>query len=222
LISLIIPAYNEEKRIERAAWLALNVADQVIVVADGYDKTADVVKTLDDKRIELVVSKYRLGKGGAFLKGFEAAAGDQIFLVDADFPVEISYVPHFSELLNSYDIVIASRYSRNSLIVGEPFLRRILSLGFRLICKILFHQPIEDFQCGFKAFRREALDVISPQMHIKGFAFDVELLLRAIRQDFKIVQVPVIWKYGKGSKVKWRQILEMAKELWQLHQYLLK
>lgn len=215
MISLVVPAYNEEDRIGRAVSLALTVADQIIVVADGRDRTAEIVREewQADSRVLLIESPYRLGKGGAFLEGVKAATGDQVFLVDADFPVPTRYVRLFTDLLQEFDCVIGSRYSPASEIIGQPFSRRVLSLSYRRFVNWLFDLGLNDYQCGFKAFRRNALDQILPLMQCRGFAFDVELLIRLSRAGCTIAQYPVRWKHGRDSKVSWRQVLGMFCEL---------
>lgn len=221
MISLVVPAYNEEDRIELALILSITTeAEEIIVVADGQDKTAEIVDRLipiyrkvHGRTLKLVKSEKRLGKGGAFLEGVKAAIGDQVFLVDADFPVPTRYVRLFRDLLQEFDCVIGSRYSPASEIIGQPFSRRVLSLGYRRFVNWLFDLGLNDYQCGFKAFRRNALDQILPLMQCRGFAFDVELLIRLSRAGCTIAQCPVRWEYGRESKVSWRQVIGMFCEL---------
>jgi glycosyltransferase involved in cell wall biosynthesis len=237
LISIVIPAYNEEARIEVTLSKALTVADEVVVVADGTDRTAQIVKIVktlikDPERLVLVESSCRLGKGGAFILGFQVSSGDNVFLVDADFPVDVSYVRYFSHMLRACDVVIGCRHSKHSHVYGQPLSRKLLSFSFRVLCNTLFRLGLQDYQCGFKAFRRDVLDLVLPQMKTVGFAFDVELLVRIVGNDFTVAEFPVGYQYGKGSKVTWKTLIEMLLELWavkqlnlqvpKVHQYLLK
>jgi len=216
--SVIVPAYNEELRIEACLAWCLNLFDEIVVVCDGTDLTEDYVKfhrVLDD-RVVLVQSEFRLGKGGALLRGFEASHGSIVFLVDADFPVPSRYVCLFEEYLRYADVVIGSRYLPESQIVSDvPLNRRIMSRAYRLFVSVLFHKGIHDFQCGFKAFRRSVLESVKHDMVLSGFAFDLELVLRAKNMGFRVEEVPVMWSYREGSKVNlktgWNMLREVAK-----------
>jgi glycosyltransferase involved in cell wall biosynthesis len=220
MISIIIPAYNEQDRIELALIVSIEAEPQeIVVVANGQDNTAQIVqelipiyKKVHGINLKLVRSEKRLGKGGAFFEGVKEAKGDKIFLMDADLPVELHLVKSFAALLEAYDIVIGSRYMKGSIVLREPLLRRMLSQGYRNLCKLLFHIPIKDSQCGFKAFRRSVLLSLMDKVKTKGFSFDLELLLRSLECGFTILELPVTWHYSSGSKVGIKQALEMFKE----------
>lgn len=215
MISLVIPAFNEELRIQSCLKKALSVADEVIVVIDGSDRTWERVADIAylDPRVKLLEFGHRLGKGGAFAAGAKIARGSTIFLVDADFPVPPNYVKLFADLLQDFDCVVGSRYSAKSTVIGQPLTRRILSLGYRRLSNLLFNLDLEDYQCGFKAFRKRSLKKVLSELQCVGFTFDVELLIRLAKAGCKIAQCPVPWTYGRGSKVSGRQVIGMFLEL---------
>ncbi len=214
--SVIVPAYNEERRIELCLIWCLNLFDEVIVVCDGTDRTAEIVKfysVLDD-RVFLVNSPKRLGKGGAFKRGFESAVGDLIFLVDTDCPVPSRFVCMFECCLEKADVVVGSRYLPGSRIVGGfPRVRRLLSDGYRGLCRFVLDCDLSDFQCGFKAFRKEVLESVLPEMVCCGWGFDVELLARVLGLGCVVAEVPVTWRYDGLSKVGLGTPFEMLRDL---------
>jgi len=214
LISIVVPAYNEEKRIARTIYMALYVADEVVVVADGSDETSNIVETLKShfSNVKLVDSNRRLGKGGAFFAGAEKSLGDKVFLVDADFPVSPLYVPLFVQMLDEYDIVVGVRKS-----IGEPFSRKLMSRGYKSLVKVLFRLPVKDTQCGFKAFRRNVLENLNGEVKTTGYSFDLELLIKALKLGFTVKEIPVEYHYGGNSKVSWKDIYEMTKETFKIH-----
>lgn len=222
---MVIPAYNEEARIELALVMCIaSEAEEIIVVADGQDKTAEIVERLipiyrkvHHRVLKLVKSEKRLGKGGAFFKGFEMSSGDKVFLVDADFPVPLEFVSTFSELLETYSVVIGSRYTKESVVFGQSLSRKILSKGFRWLYRNLFNLPIQDTQCGFKAFNREVLDCLKDEVKTTGMTFDLELLIKALNMGFTVKECPVTYTFGKGSKVSFRTPFKMLLETLKLY-----
>lgn len=224
-VSIVVPAYNEQERILQTLRCMLFVpADEVVVVCDGRDDTAKLARDLRDKwkvenpekKIVVYEAFYRLGKGGAFKEGVKRSHGEQVFLVDADFPVPFWSVGQFSKLLESYDCVVGSRYSETSAYFGEPFGRMILSKGYRELANWMFQTDFKDFQCGFKAFRREPLLKVLDDMIIEGFAFDVDLLLRLKKAGYSVYEEPVEYRFSKHGKVGWRQVFGMFWELLQI------
>ena len=218
-LSLIIPAYNEEKRIKetleayRSKLLELGINFEIIVEMDGCtDRTPEIVRELAVKfpEIKFIEFKERLGKGGGLLKGFEIASGDVVGFVDADGSVKPSeFIKLLSEIERDYDIVIASRRAEGAVVRNQPLLRKVLSKGFNVLVKLLFRLPFKDTQCGAKVFRRNALEKILPEVNSKGFAFDVNLLYLATRNGFRIKEVGIRWEDKRGSKVKGRTVVEM-------------
>lgn len=184
---------------------------EVVVVADGStDRTVEIAEAFN---VIVVSPKKRLGKGGGFLQGFLHSNKDPVFLVDVDLPVPLDYLSFFKDLLKVYDVVIGSRYLDLSENIGLPMTRRVLSEGFRLFCKILFRLGIEDFQCGFKGFRRKVIQDIFNDMVVHGFVFDVEVLVRASGAGFTIAEIPVEYRFDRNSKVKLLNIPKMFKDV---------
>jgi len=228
LISVIVPAYNEEKRIEQTLkdyfeGLKASGRDfELIMVCDGNDRTAKLAQPYG----KVLEFSHRLGKGGGVLEGFKVARGDIIGFTDADNSLKVD---QFLRLVDEMDrtgagCVIADRKSKESMILeGQYLLRRFASEAFNfMMSRAIFGLRIRDSQCGGKVFRKECLDKVAPLMACKGFEFDVELLWRLQKAGCDIREVPVIWKDDKGSTFGFKYIPSMFFNLAKVRLGLLK
>mgnify|MGYP000167909601 CR=1 FL=1 len=168
-VSIVIPAYNEIARIGRTiqALIAFfdkeNVSYDLIVVMDGCtDGTTEFVLNMAKQYKQLVPLVYpnRLGKGGALIRGSEYARGSYLLFLDADCPTPPEDLYRLIKKAKMYDVVIGSRYLKNSkVIVKEPPLRILLSRAFNLLVRLMFRElrGIRDTQCGVKVLRRKVM-----------------------------------------------------------------
>ncbi len=215
LISVIVPAYNEENRIEktlqdyREGLKASGRDFELIIVCDGKDRTADIAQPYG----KVLRFDHRLGKGGGVLEGFKAATGDILGFTDADNSLKVD---QFLRLLDEMDrtgagCVIADRKSRESMILeGQYLFRRFASGVFNfMLSRVIFGLKIKDSQCGGKVFKKEYIDKILPLMACRGFEFDVELLWRLKNAGCEIREVPVVWKDDKGSTFSFKYVPSM-------------
>jgi len=228
-LSVIIPAYNEERRLPKTLeeidkYLSKQSYDyEILVVNDGSkDKTVEVAKSLIPKIKNLKVTGYEKnqGKGYAVRFGMLEAKGEFRLFTDADNSTSIDQVekmwPYFKE---SYDTVIGSRDVKGAILdPPQPWLRQlILGEGFKLFRKIILNLwGIEDTQCGFKCFTKKATENIFPRCKINRFAFDPEILIIAKKLGYKIKEIPVYWKNDPESKVKFKSILKMGLDLFKI------
>lgn len=201
--SIIVPAYNEERRIQNTLISYIDYFDcEIIVVCDGHDGTAEIVKNVSKKYPKIKLFEYisKLGKGGAIIEGFKKSSGDYIGFVDAD---ESVLPDQFEILLNELensDCAIGSRRIYGSQILRRQTLRReISSKIFNALSNGLFDLRIKDTQCGAKVFRRKVIDNVLPKLKSTGFEFDVELLWRIKKESFSIKEVPIIWRHTDKS-----------------------
>ncbi len=227
-LSVVIPAFNEEKRLPSSLdaidkyLSSQNYPYEIIVVASGStDNTAGLVKNMQKevKNLKLVDRGKSLGKGYAVKTGMEEAKGGYRIFTDADNSTPIEQVekmwPYFKE---GYDLVIGSRDVKGAVLdPPQPFYRRILGDVFRILTQIICGtHGILDSQCGFKGFtERAALDIF-PATRINHFAFDPELLVIAKKRGYKIKEMPVFWKNDPDSKVKFKNMLEMLRDLFKI------
>lgn len=214
-LSIIIPAFNEEKRIDKTL-VAIDKylgkkswKTEVIVIDDGStDNTVHVVENrqLKNTRCFLIKLPQNLGKGAALKKGVIAAQGKLLLLTDADNSTPISELNKLLRLAannNARAIVIGSRYLRNSnILIQQPWYRRILGRVGNLIIQVLLLPGITDTQCGFKLFRSSIAKELFSQLTVAHFGFDMEILYLARKKNYPIVEVPVTWLNSPQSRLR--------------------
>lgn len=226
---IIIPAYNEEKRIEKTFHLILETFNnpKIVIVMDGCtDRTKEIVYGLADDRVTPLVYEQRLGKGGAIMEGLKQAEGNVIALLDADGATTPKELLKLIEEIDQYDLVIGSRYHEDSkILIGEPLIRVFLSRVFNTLIRMMFRKMrnIRDTQCGAKVFNGTLLDKISKDLFITDFAFDVNLIYSALRHGLKVKEKGITWKHiedaSKVSARPFRQALKMFLSLLRLRIY---
>ena len=220
-LSVVIPAYNEAARLPGtlravATFLdAQSFSSEVIVVDDGSaDQTAEIAaQFLPEGRVRLLREAHR-GKGAAVRAGMLAARGACVLFTDADLAVPIEETPRLLALLDAgCAVVIGSREGVGASREGEPIFRHVMGRVFNRLVRILAVPGIDDTQCGFKLFRADAVAAIVPRLRLYGSdapkvrgarvtGFDVEVLIIARRQGFRIGEASVYWRYGTQSKVR--------------------
>ncbi len=216
--SLVIPAYNEENRIQ-SLFDEISVFDgELIVVCDGTDRTADRVSRIAENRKDLtircLVFDHRLGKGGGVIEGLNAARAPLVGYFDADGSTSIGEMIRLFSRLADADCAIGSRWVPGSTLrVRQGFMRRMESRAFNLLIRLLFGLTYHDTQCGAKVFKKGAIDSVLPQMTSRGFEFDVELLWRLQRAGYSITEVPIAWQNKGDSRVQKRDMIRMLKGL---------
>ena len=204
-LSLIIPAYNEEDRIESVLLDYCNYFpnQEIIVVCNGCrDNTPNIVRRLCSKysQIKFLDFEEKLGKGRAIIEGLKAAGGDKVGFVDADESVGPDDVKRMYDALVNIDGVTASRKLKDSrILVNQPLRRRITSKTFNILIRMIFGLHFKDTQCGAKVFKKEAITSVVNELTTKGFEFDVELLWRLKNRGYKVIEFPITWKHSEGS-----------------------
>jgi glycosyltransferase involved in cell wall biosynthesis len=210
---LLIPAYNEEARIEPvlrdyAQFFRQNYPGkfQLVVVLNGCtDNTLGVVQKVAAEFPTVRADEFKqpIGKGGALIEGLKLASqGELIGYVDADGATP----PHaFLELvkkMSEADCVVGSRWLPDSVIhQAQTGNRRFASRVFDFIVQLMFGLNIHDTQCGAKVMKREVVEKVHPFLRIADMAFDINLLVAIKRAGFRIREVPTEWTDKAGSKV---------------------
>ncbi len=210
---ILIPAYNEEARIEPvlrdyAAFFQKNYSGkfQIVVILNGC--TDDTLGVVQKVAAEFPVVRWLdfpapIGKGGALIEGLKLAAlGDFIGYADADGATSPTAFLELTKHIGEADCVVGSRWLPESVMHQEqPTLRRVASRTFHLIVQTLFWMNIKDTQCPCKLMRRDAVEKIHSTLCITDLAFDVNLLVSMKRAGFKVLEVPIEWTDMVGSKV---------------------
>ncbi len=210
---LLIPAYNEEARIEPVLRLYADFFQRnysgpfhLVVVLNGCrDNTLAVVRRVaqDFPSITWLNFPAPIGKGGALIEGLKLADRSELIgYVDADGATGPQAVLELARHLGQADCVIGSRWLPGSVLhKAQPKLRQFVSRGFHTIVELLFWMHIKDTQCPCKLMRREAAEKIHSSLRIADLAFDVNLLVALKYAGFRVVEVPIEWTDQIGSKV---------------------
>ena len=213
-LTLVIPAYNEARRLggtldALAAYLAQTEVDaHVIVVDDGStDATADVASSyaVSDRPVDVITLTGQRGKGAAVRAGMLAADADVIGFVDADLSTPLDELPRVLEAFDGgYDVVIGSRaMPRSRILRTQSAARRVGARMFRAITPTIAGlRGFSDSQCGFKFCRREAARDLFGSTVIERWVFDVEVLRLAVHRGYRVAQIPVAWRDHPGSRLR--------------------
>ncbi|MCL4428518.1 MAG: glycosyltransferase family 2 protein [Deltaproteobacteria bacterium] len=211
-LSIIIPAYNEEKRIKetiislRSYLKSKKYIYEIIVVDDGSDDgTLNVLK--DTLSADLrVITITKTGKGWAVKEGILSANKEYeyVFFMDADLSTDVEEIEAFINIFKNEpetDIIIGSRYLPEGSVIVQPPFRSLVGKTFSFIKSKLLGINFYDSQCGFKAFRMQSAKKIFAKSEIKGFSFDVEILYIALLNGIKVKEASVDWRHKPGGHV---------------------
>lgn len=225
-LSIVIPAYNEAARIERTLQRVLDCVREhrwdaeVLVVDDGStDETAQIVRSYMERspELHLVQNPGNRGKGYSVRNGLLQAAGEVVMFTDADLSAPMEEAERLlSAIQEGADVAIGSRWlDRSRQTLHQPLYRRFFGRCFNGLTRAVMGLPYADTQCGFKAFRRAAAQVIFRLQRVERWGFDPEILFIARKLGFKIVEVPVSWGHDERSKISYlrdgsRMLQDMA------------
>jgi dolichyl-phosphate beta-glucosyltransferase len=221
-LSIVIPSYNEEKRLAATLENIRNYLDrkkldaEVIVVDDGStDGTKDIARQFEKMHegCKLISNEENKGKGFSFRRGFLSSRGNFVLLTDADLSAPIEEYERLMEesRRGDYDLVFGSRALDDSRIeIKQSFVRRLMGKIFNGSVRFFTGLPFKDTQCGFKLLAREKLKPVVELMRIDRFSFDVELIFLAWKLGLRVKEVAVVWRDSPRSKVK------MASDSWNM------
>jgi dolichyl-phosphate beta-glucosyltransferase len=220
----VVPAYNEAARFpvtlpKLAAFCEHHGSVELLLVDDGSrDNTRAVIEEFARRHsyARLLSNPGNRGKGYSVRHGMREAQGDWILSTDADLSSPIEEVEKLLEAVEREQAAaaIGSRALDRSLVgVHQAPLREMSGRAFNIVMRLATGLPFRDTQCGFKLFRRDAARMIFERQRLEGFGFDVEDLMIARLQGFKVVEVPVRWDNVEGTKVS---ALSGARAFWDL------
>ena len=215
-LSIIIPGYEENLKIRDDIlsaddFLTQNrIVGEIIAVDDGSaDNTfesANSLKSKTNSNLTVIKLSSNIGKGGAVSEGMKISKGDIVMYADAGLTVPYENALTGMDLIRTgkCDIANGSRKMDNSKIIkGQDFDRRFISNIFGYLVKSLLHIPKEmtDTQCGFKVYNGKVARELFQKLNITGFLFEIEIILLAMKKDYKIVEFPVTWKCDRDSRL---------------------
>lgn len=219
-LCVVMPAYNEGKNIKDNLLYTSRILSkfiknyQIIAVNDGStdDTKAGVIEAaLLDPKVSYISYSPNKGKGHAICTGVKYADAEYIAFLDSDMELDPTMLRYFLKALQATDadIAIGSKMHKDSKL-DYPLTRKIISVGYFIILKMLFKLNLKDTQTGIKLFKSDVIKPICEDVTTEGFAFDIEILATAAKQGYKILELPITLKYsrndGTKSKVSLKQI----------------
>lgn len=226
--SVILPTYNERENLPLIVYMlyetfTLNGLNFEIVVVDDNspDGTAEEFKKLqkifDANRLRLLERPGKLGLGSAYVDGLKETRGEFIILMDADFSHHPKFIPEFvkKQKEKNFDIVTGSRYIPGAGVHGWNVKRKLISRGANFLAQLLLNPGVSDLTGSFRMFKRHVLEMLMPQICSKGYAFQMEVAVRARAAGCSIGEVPITFVdrlYGE-SKLGKMEILQYLKGL---------
>lgn len=229
LLSIIIPAYNEEYRLPRS----LQAIDrflqtqpytaEVLIIENGSsDHTTEIAETFAQAHPYVRVLHSEKGKGAAVRMGMLEAIGQYRFMCDADLSMPIEEVTKFlPPILGDYGVAMASREAAGAHRYNEPWYRHIMGRVFNLIVRLLAIPQFQDTQCGFKCFEAHVAEDVFRLQTMNGLGFDVEAVAIALARGYTVLEIPINWYFDADSRVRpVHDTIRMVREVLQVRRNL--
>ena len=229
-VSVILPVFNDRPALERAipesiaALSEITDAFEMIVAEDGStDGSAEFVQAWHEKdpRVRLLHADERLGRGKALNRAIEAVSYGIVCYYDVDLATDLNHLPELvGAIRDGADIATGSRLMADSRIIRSGG-REIASRGYNLLVRVFLGSRLHDHQCGFKAFRKERILNLIPEIQATHWFWDTEALVRGQRKGYHVAEFPVVWRQGPGTTVRFKDVFSMGSQIfglwWQLH-----
>jgi len=218
-LHIIIPVRNEEEIIEETLCILekrLNIEKTIIVVNDySTDRTSDVVRDIIEKNhynnIKLIFNKGKKGFGNALKKGFDVTEKESVIIpIMGDLCDQIELIAiMYNKILEGFDVICASRYTKGGRRKGGPILKNIISKWVSKILNWVIKIPVTDVCNSFKMYRKDVLDNID--ITSEGFEISMEIIIKAYFAGYKIAEIPTIWQERKRGMSKFRLLKNSRK-----------
>ena len=231
LVSVVLPAYNEVTQLEPSVTevsQALKQADypfEIVIAEDGStDGTAELSEELTRKYpfVKHIHRDKRLGRGTALNNAFRQCSGEVLVYMDLDLATDLKSLKPLVDTIKveGYDLSTGSRMLPEST-VERTTRRSISSKSYNFLVRHMLHSKVRDHQCGFKAFKRQAVLSLIGEVKATHWFWDTEILVRAQRRGFRVKEIPVKWTSGKDTKVNlakdsWSMFWQVTNLWWQL------
>ena len=200
-LTLVIPTFNEDKHIEQTMHRlyknlrSLKLNPEIILIDDSKDKTHDIIKKLEKsyKTLKVIHRNNVKGVGSAIRLGIDNAKGKYVIIFMSDAPNDTQYFPAIlKKLREGYDLVQTSRFLGNSRMIRYPLKKRVASWLCNNFIKVVFLEfKLKDFSSLFKGFNKKRIKALD--LESNEFDIGLEIVLKAMRKKYKIVEVPVDW-----------------------------
>ena len=226
LLSIIIPAYDEEERLPSTIQKILDFIDrqdfdvELLVIDNGSrDRTAAIVREAAREHSNVFLyQEATAGKGLAVRRGMLQAIGEFRFICDADLSMPIDEVLKFlPPRLENIDIAIGSREAPGAVRHDEPLYRHWVGRAFNALVGLIAVRGFKDTQCGFKCFRAAVADDLFGVQQLDGWTFDVEVWFIALKRGYSVVEVPINWYFFPSSRIRvFRDSINMFLDLFRI------
>jgi glycosyltransferase involved in cell wall biosynthesis len=230
-VSVVLPAYNEADKLEGAvakvdqALKEASYSYEIVIAEDGStDGTAERAEELAQKfaYVKHIHREKRLGRGTALDNAFKQCRGKVFVYMDLDLATNLKFLKPLVDaiMVEGYDFSTGSRMLPES-VVERSLSRSISSKTYNFLVRHMLGSKLRDHQCGFKAFKREPVLGLLDEVEATHWFWDTEIMVRAYRCGFRIKEIPVEWKSGKGTKVNllkdsWNMLKQIMKLWWKL------
>jgi glycosyltransferase involved in cell wall biosynthesis len=211
-VSVVLPAYNEADKLQSATAEVAKALEEFagayeIIIAedgstDGTDKVADALSE-QYAFVKHLHGEKRLGRGAALKNAFKQSSGRILVYMDVDLATNIEHLKSLVKAIKDegFDFATGSRLLSESK-VKRSRTRQIASKSYNFLVRAMLGSKVKDHQCGFKAFKREALLQLLDEVAASHWFWDTELLVRASRKGYKIKEIPVDWAGQRETKVR--------------------
>lgn len=210
-LSIILPAYNEEKRLPETLQKLKDfiniqpyITEVLVVVNGSQDRTLEIARQhVDETGWLKVIHENQRGKGLAVRRGMLEARGEYRFFADVDFSMPVTEINRFiPPLLPQMEVSIASREAPGAVRYNEPSYRHFIGRIFNTLVRSMALPGLNDTQCGFKCFSQVVAEKVFRLQTLPGMSFDVEVLFIARRLGYRIIEVPIPWYFNSDSRVR--------------------
>ena len=229
-MSVIIPVFNDRASLETAlprsieTLSAITSGFEIIVAEDGStDGSTEYVREYEkqDSRVHLIHRDDRQGRGKALNRAIRESEGAVVCYYDVDLATDMQHLSGLiAAIRNGADVAIGSRLLPESDIVRTGD-REIASRTYNFLVRLFLNSRLVDHQCGFKAFNKERILPLLPAIRSNHWFWDTEILVRAQRAGYRVTELPVRWRAGKGTTVRLKDVFEMGTAIlnlwWQIH-----
>lgn len=212
-LSIIIPVYNESKRIDYVSqifdyFIKQKPSFEMLVINDGStdDTLVRLEKLEKSYRFKIITYPINRGKGYAIKTGMLQAQGKHRLFMDVDLSTPLNEWGKFIPFLNRYDVIIGTRKTDHAnLLIHQSLIRENLGKGFTFLSQKILGIGVSDFTCGFKCFSQQAAEKIFTKQTINRWGFDSEILFLTKKYKLRIHEIPVMWKNDPRTKVRFPQ-----------------
>ena len=218
-IVITLPVYRDTSFLEHAINTIEHYTSkltgnfEVVVAEDGSNSSIVVNRLIEEfNNITYIQHDEKLGRGRALREAWSKVSADIYAYLDVDMAGDLEQLNAYSNLINmqNQDLITGSRYLPES-ITNRPLIRRIASIGYNWLVRLMFRTGVHDHQCGFKSFSRELVQTLAREAKSDTWFWDTEVIVIAKRLGYRIKEIPICWTERKGKKTPLKRL---TRDMW--------